>query len=95
MYERESRINLVWGQKEEDGKLRVFTQTNYPGFSPNSLEGVLIDPNTNPLMKSLYKKKRWFSGFGVGPSINLGRDIINQRTSFTIGVSVHYNIYNW
>lgn len=92
---RESQIDLVWGQKEEDGKLRVFAQTNYPGFSPESLEGVLIDPNTNPLMKDLYKKRHWFSGFGIGPTLNVGYDFLNQKPAIAVGVGIHYSIFQW
>ena len=95
LYERETNISLTWGQKEENGKLRIFVETKYPGFSPQSLSGVLIDPNTNPLMRDLYKKRHWFTGFGIGPTFNIGYDMINQKTGIFIGVGIYYNLYNF
>lgn len=92
---RESQINLTWGQKVEDGKLRIFAESKHPAFNISSMEGVLIDPNNSKYIKDLIEKDHWFTGFGVGPNFDFGYDIINQRTSIVIGVGVHYNIYQW
>lgn len=93
---RESQIDLLFGQKEEDGQLRVFVKTSYPGFTAKSLEGVLIDPNTNPYIKSLMKKKKWLPNtwsVGVGP--NFGYNILSNNVYLGIGVSINYNILQW
>ena len=92
---RESRIDLTFGQRVENKQLRVFARSAYPGFSAEQLEGVLIDPNTNPYIKDLMEKQHWFTGFGVGPSINLGYDFLNARPAVILGVGIQYNIYNW
>jgi len=92
---RVTQIDLIWGQKVEKGQLRVFVQSAYPGFSVQSMEGVLIDPNKNPYIKDLLKKKHWFQGFGVGPGVNFGWDVINAKPTIVVGASLHYNIYTF
>lgn len=93
--ERESRIEFVFGQKVENGMLRVFVRSKYPGFTAEQLDGVLIDPNTNPYIKGLMKKKHWFTGFGIGPNMNMGYDFINARPALILGVGLQYNVYQW
>lgn len=95
MKSRESQIELTFGQKVEDDKLRVYIKSGYPGFVPSQLEGVLIDPNTNPYIRKLIKKKHWFTGVGVGPNITLGYDFLNARPAVIIGVGAQFNIYQW
>lgn len=92
--EYENRIALTYGQKVEDDKLRVFIQSNYPGFSVEAMEGVLIDPNDWPqLVKP--SKRHWFTGFGVGPNITMGYDFVNAKPGLLLGVGIQYNIYQW
>lgn len=95
MLNRKTQIELTWGEKVEKGKLRIFVQSNYPGFTVKSMEGVLIDPKNNPLFKDLMTKRHWFSGFGVGPNISAGWNILEAKPAVTIGVGLHYNIYEW
>jgi hypothetical protein len=95
LFSRESQVDLIWGQKVEKGKLRVFVQSGYPGFTVRSMEGVLIDPNNNPLFKDLMKKQHWFSGFGVGPNLSLGWNVLEAKPAIIVGVGFHYNIYQW
>jgi hypothetical protein len=92
---RETQIDLIWGQKIENKKLRVFIQSNYPGFTVKSLEGVLIDPANSPFFKSLMTKKHWFANFGVGPNISYGWNILEAKQAIIIGIGLHYNIYTW
>jgi hypothetical protein len=95
MFNRTTQISLTWGQKVEKGKLRIFVESSYPGFTVKSLEGVLIDPNTNPLMRDLMKKRHWFTGFGIGPNISTGWNVLEAKPALIIGVGLHYNIYNF
>ena len=92
--EYENRISITYGQKVENDKLRIYIQSQYPGFSVESMEGVLIDPNEWP---SVFKptKRHWFTGFGVGPNISMGYDFLNSKPSFILGVGIQYNIYEW
>jgi hypothetical protein len=93
---RESQIDLTFGQKVENGKLRVFAESKYPGFTPESLSGVLIDPNDNPYIKSLISKKKWFPNtWSIGISTTFGYDLLHGNGTFVIGPSFTYNIYEW
>jgi len=96
MTERLSQMELIFGQKVENGQLRIFVNTNYPGFTAKSLEGVLIDPNTNPYIKDLIKKKKWLPNtwsVGVGPSF--GYSVLSNKGYLGIGINVNYNLLQW
>lgn len=90
----ENQIDVTYGQKVENKKLRVFIQSQYPGFTVESMEGVLIDPNEWPTVFEP-SKRHWFTGFGVGPNITMGYDFLGQKPAFIVGIGVHYNIYQW
>ena len=96
MVNRETQIELVFGQRVEDNKLRVFVQSNYPGFTARSLEGVLIDPSSSPYMRQLMRTRQWFPNtwtVGFGPS--LGYDFSNSKPYLGVGINVNYNIFQW
>lgn len=93
---RTSSINLTFGQKVEDNKLRVFVTSNYPGLTPTSLEGVLIDPNSSPYIKKLMKKKMFLPNvWSVGVGGTMGYDFLNNRPALVFGVNVSYSLYQW
>jgi energy-coupling factor transporter transmembrane protein EcfT len=95
LIERLTQIDLTWGQKIDKGVLRVFIQSNYPGFTAAQLEGVLIDPNTNPYIKKLIKEKKWFNGFSVGVGATGGFNITTGKYGLVVGPTIMYNIYNF
>jgi len=86
MLNRDSKMSLTWGQKYEGNRLKVFAQTTHPAFKAQLLEGTYVKP---------YKTKKWFTGFGIGPSLNVGWDFLHNQPSTTIGLSIHYNIFSW
>lgn len=93
---RLSQVDLTFGQTVENNQLRIFVKTNYPGFTPQSLQGVLIDPNTNTYIRDLIKKKKWLPNtlsVGVGPSF--GYDILSTKIYLGIGVNINYNLLQW
>lgn len=92
---RRSKIDITFGEKVVDGKYNVFITTSYPGLTPESMQGILIDPNSNPYIRQLMKKRNWFTGFSISFSITPGYDLITRRPSITIGPSIGYNIYSW
>lgn len=56
----------------------------------------MIDPNTNPYIKSLIKRKKWLPNtwaVGVGPSF--GYNVLSNKTYLGIGVSINYNLLQW
>jgi len=83
---RETQIELVWGQKMEKNKLRVFVNSSYPGFKTKSLEGVLL---------SIPKRQHWFNGFCISVGITASYNFINKTPIMIIGPHIGYNIYNW
>lgn len=92
---RESQIDLIWGTKVEDNKLRVFAESKHPAFQVSGLKGILIDPNENKYIKDLIEKDHWFTGFGIGPNIGLSYDLLHSRTTVVLGVGIQYNVYQW
>ena len=92
----ENQISLKWGEKVEKGKLRVYVESDFPGFTAESLKGWVVDPNDNELFKDLYKKRHWFTGFSVGIGLTPGIDLINQsKFAITAGPTISWTIYTW
>jgi hypothetical protein len=92
---RKSTIDLVFGNKFEDGKLRVFVESKYPGFGVNHMAGTLIDPNEIPELKKMMEKKHWFNGWNIGISATYGWNFFTQKPSLIVGPSMTYSVYNW
>jgi hypothetical protein len=96
MVDRLTQVELTFGQKIEDKQLRIFVNTKYPGFTASSLEGVLIDPNTNPYIKELMKKKKWFPNtWSVGGGPSFGYNFLTGKPYLGVGVQINYNILQW
>jgi hypothetical protein len=94
--ERTTQIDLTFGQEVIDKQLRVFVTTKYPGFTAMSMKGWMIDPNTDPDIKRLIKKKKWIPNtwsIGGGPSI--GYNILSGKPYLGIGVNLNYNLLQW
>jgi len=86
MTSRTTQIELVWGQKWENGRLRVFANSKYPGFSITNMQGVLLD---------VPKRPHWFTGFSVNLGIMPTYDFIHQKPTIVVGPSFGYTIYQW
>jgi hypothetical protein len=95
MDERDSQIDLTFGEKVVDGKYNVYISSKYPGLTSKSMEGVFINPNTNKDIKKLIEKRHWFTGFSLSVGMNVGYDFINNKPAITIGPSLGYTIYSW
>lgn len=94
--DRISQVDITLGQKIEDKQLRIFVQTDYPGFTAKSLSGILIDPNTNKDIQDLLIKKRWFPNtFSVGVGPSFGYNIFSNKIYLGIGVNISYNLLQW
>jgi len=92
---RTTQISLSWGQTIEDNKLRVFVESKYPGFTVESLKGVLIDPNESPYISKLMKKKHWFNGWNIGLGVTPGYNLGTGGYSLVIGPTFSWSIYNF
>ena len=80
-------IELSFGQERLKDQVRVFVESSSKyRLSASTLEGVYVD----------YPKKRhWFTGFGIGPSISMGYNFVESKPGLIFGASLHYNIYQW
>ena len=92
---RESNIDVTFGEKVIDNKYVVYIQSAYPGFTTKSLEGFMMDPNSNKYIKKLIKKQHWFTGWSVGFGVIPGFNIIDGKYGIVVGPSLQLNIYTW
>lgn len=95
LIKRLTQIDLTWGHAVVDKQYRVFIQSAYPGFTVAQMQGVLIDPNTNPDIQKLLKKKHWFTGFSVGVGTTGGFNVTTGGYGLVIGPSIIWNIYTF
>jgi predicted RND superfamily exporter protein len=94
--ERTTQIDMSFGQEIVDDQLRVFVATKYPGFTPMSMKGWMIDPNTDPDIKKLMKKKKWIPNtFSVGFGPSIGYNLLTFKPYLGVGVNINYNILQW
>lgn len=93
---KKSQINLTFGEEVVKDKLRVFIQSKYPGFDVKSMEGYFIDPNTDPYIKSLMKKRQWLPGtWNVSVGSSLGYNLLTSKPYIGLSVNFGYTIYQW
>jgi len=77
----------------KDGKIEVFASSNYPGFTAQNLNSVLIDPKTHPALTKFTKKKKWhfgiYGGYGFTTNLSSSEVIVGPQ----IGVGAMYKIF--
>ena len=96
LLERSTQIGLTFGQEIVDDRLRVFVTTKYPGFTAMSMQGWMIDPNTDPDIKKLMKKKKWIPNtWSVGGGPSFGYNVLSGKPYLGIGVNINYNLLQW
>lgn len=78
---------LVLGTKDKN--LKVWLESNYPGFEASKIEAVTLDPSIHPELKKLNNKK-----YSIGPYVGLG---IGQNLSLTpsFGIGIQYSIFKF
>lgn len=94
--ERTTQVDMSFGQEIVDDRLRVFVTTKYPGFTAISMQGWMIDPNTDPDIKKLMKKKKWIPNtWSVGGGPSFGYNVLSGKPYLGIGVNINYNLLQW
>jgi hypothetical protein len=85
-------FNIITGLKtsKETGMVEIFVRSDYPNFNVTELEGAIIDPNKDPVMKKFTRKKK----FTLGPYIGVGVDR-NLRLTPQIGIGGTYNLVSF
>tara|TARA_Y100000389_G_scaffold51024_1_gene46747 strand:- start:1139 stop:1927 length:789 start_codon:yes stop_codon:yes gene_type:complete len=78
---------LVLGTKDKE--LKVWLESNYPGFEASKIDAVTLDPSIHPELKKLNNKK-----YSVGPYVGLG---IGQNLSIlpSFGIGIQYSIFKF
>jgi outer membrane protein W len=60
------------------------------------MKGWMIDPNTDPDIKKLMKKKKWIPNtFSVGFGPSIGYNLLTFKPYLGVGVNINYNILQW
>lgn len=85
-------FNIITGLKtnKETGMVEIFVRSDYPNFHVTDLEGAIIDPNKDPVIKKFTRKKKFTVNtyLGIGVDRNLG-------LTPQIGVGIGYNIISF
>lgn len=79
-------VALVTGLKREDGIVKIFVRSDYPGFNVTELDGAIVDQD-DPLLSRDIKKKKFIIGPQVGVGVGAG-----LKVSPYIGVGATYKI---
>jgi hypothetical protein len=85
-------FNIITGLKtnKETGMVEIFVRSDYPNFQVTEMEGAIIDPNKDPVIKKFTRKKK----FTVGPYIGVGVDR-NLQPTLQLGVGGTYNLFSF
>jgi hypothetical protein len=86
-------INITYGFRDLKDKYEVFAISPSPKVKINQLDGVFIlDKAPQPMP---VKPKRFGFGPYVGAGLNIDFNLTNPRFGWSIGVAVHYDIFQW
>lgn len=84
-------MNITTGFEEtDDGMLRVYATTKYPGAEFLKIDGAILDPKNYVDSDDFQDKKRW----GFGPNVSYGMNT-NGDLSIYIGAGIQYNLIRW
>lgn len=72
---------------EKDNKLNIIGNTTNPYITITNLNGVIVDPSQNSLLKKYYKQKKW----SIGPMIGYGINN-NGKLSPYLGIGISYGL---
>jgi len=94
--ENEIGMSFLTGITENDNnEIEIFIKSDYPGFTPTSIEGAVIDPRKSDVIKSYFPAKRW----GVSPYVGYGYYLDFKKGQLGhgvgAGVAVTYDLIQW
>jgi hypothetical protein len=77
----------------KDGKVEMFASSNYPGFTAQSLNSVIIDPKKHPALTKFTTEKKWSFGVygGYGVTANLSTGLVNFGPQ--VGFGAMYKVF--
>jgi hypothetical protein len=85
-----SKLYLSITDSPSDKKLHINVRSDFPNLEFSSIEGYIVDPDKNPLIKNYFPPKRW----GIGPIAGIGLNSSFAPSMF-IGVGIQYNFIRW
>ena len=93
IYKDEIGMSFITGLNEtKDKKLLIFIQSQYPGFTPTSIQGALIDPKKSDILKKFFLPKKWSVGPTIGYGVYLNPKNFSVGSGVIFGVSLNYNL---
>jgi len=81
-----TKLYLSITDSPKDKKLHINARTDFPNLEINSVQGFVIDPQKNDLIKSYFPPKRW----GIGPIVGYGLST-GFKPSVFVGLGLQYN----
>lgn len=88
-------LSLTTGLTENGDFLEIFVKSPYPGFTPTSINGSLIDPKKSEVLKRYFPPKKWAVGIYGGYGIYFDPRSFDIGNGVLLGVGVQYNILQW
>lgn len=79
-------FDLITGLRELDGNIEIFARSNYPGLVITNMQGAIIDPDKNPILKKFTKPKKF--GISVVAGIGTGISTINYQPNIYYGITI-------
>ena len=83
----ELSTNLILDIIEDNKKIQLIGKTDNPYINIINMDGVILDPSKNKLLKKYYKQKKW----NLGPYIGVGLTS-NMKFQPSIGLGISYGI---
>lgn len=88
-----TNVNIKYGFEDLDDKYKVWAISPSSKIKINQLDGVfIIEKSPKPMPE---KPKKWAVGPYVGFGLNTDPNLSNPRFGWSIGMSVHYDIWQW
>ena len=86
----ELTTNLTLDVIEKNKTLQIIGKTDNPYVNIMNMDGVVLDPSKNPLLKKYYKQKKW----SIGPQIGIG---VTKDKSIQpyLGIGLQYGIIHF
>ena len=88
-------LSLTTGLVENGDYLEIFVKSPYPGFTPTSINGSLIDPTKSDVIKKYFPPKKWAIGVFGGYGVYFDPMNVRVGSGLQIGLGLQYNILQW
>ena len=87
-------LNIIENPKDKN-TLLITAKSGNPRMNISNINGAVINPKKNSVIKKQFPTKRW--GIGIQAGAGIGYDINNKKLSSGpyIGIGISYNILTW